>query len=210
MIDISSHIDAILTLITLSMAALISPGPDFALIVKNSLIYSRKIALFTALGIACGTVFHTSYILFGIGELLLNNSYAFTIFKYIGAFYLLYIGCKGLMAKNSSIQVENAVHKKDIALSKAWLSGFITCLLNPKAILFLTSMFTVIIKKDTPIFILCLYGGIIFVQTFVWYSIVAVFLSGKTIREKVSSIEHWINRITGSIMILIGIKLLLL
>jgi threonine/homoserine/homoserine lactone efflux protein len=80
--------------------------------------------------------------------------------------------------------------------------------LNPKAILFLTSLLTAVVRHDMPTSLLVAFGTIIFFQTFIWYSIVAVFLSGKKIREKVSSIEHWINRVTGVILLVIGVRLL--
>ena len=190
------------------MAALISPGPDFALIVKNSLTYSRKTAVLTALGIACGAIVHTSYILFGIGELLINNPYALKIFTYIGASYLIYIGYKGVTAKARHESIGNLSHKDDIPARAAFGVGFITCILNPKAILFLTSMFTAVVQPEMPILLLVVFGVIIFFQTFIWYSIVAIFLSSKKIREKVSSIEHWINRVTGVILLVIGARLL--
>ena len=205
----TEHIDSILTLMALFTAALISPGPDFALIVKNSLVYSRKSAIFTALGIACGAIVHTSYILLGIGELLLKNEQAFTIFTYIGASYLIYIGIKGILSKAQHVAHEKLSHKDDISTTQAIGIGFLTCIFNPKAILFLTSMFTVVIKPDTPIFLMVIYGLIVFCQTFIWYSIVSIFLSTPRIRSKVSSIEHWINRITGGILIFIGLKLVL-
>lgn len=203
------HIDSILTFMVLFIAALISPGPVFALIVKNSLVYSRKSAILTALGIALGAIVHTSYILFGIGELLLRNECAFTTFTYIGASYLVYIGIKGITSKVKIDNLETLSHKADISVSRAVVSGFFTCVFNPKAILFLTSMFTVIIKPNTPIFLMVIYGVIIFLETFMWYCIVSIFLSTPAIRLRVNSIEHWINRLTGGILIAIGLKLVL-
>lgn len=190
-------------------AALISPGPDFALIVKNSLTFSRRSALLTAFGIAAADIVHVAYISFGIGELLVNNENIMRIFTYIGASYLIYIGCQGLRAKSKNHIIENISHKHDISGIAAFRSGFVTCLLNPKAVLFLTSIFTLIIKPDTPGLLFVIYGAIIFLQTLLWYVIVALFLSGKKVREKVSIIEHWIHRITGGILVILGVKLLL-
>ena len=196
------HLDSILTLMTLMTAALISPGPDFALIVKNSLTYSRRSAILTAFGIAAADIVHVAYISFGVGELLISNEIAMRMFTYIGAGYLIYIGCKNIVS-------ENIDRKQDISGIVAFRSGFITCLLNPKAVLFLTSIFTVVITPDTHGLLFVIYGAIIFLQTWAWYVIVAIFLSGKKMREKVSSIEHWINRITGGILVILGVKLLL-
>jgi threonine/homoserine/homoserine lactone efflux protein len=204
-----NNIESIITLVAIFMAALISPGPDFALIVKNSLTYSRKTALYTAFGISLGEIVHNLYILIGVGELLVNNVIAMKIFTYIGASYLVYIGYKGITAKVNNGVLENVSHKHDISSKAAVFSGIITCVFNPKAVLFITSMFAVVVKPGDPPELLFLYGLITFMQTFLWYSIVATLLSGETVRNKIIAIEHWIHRITGVILISIGVMLLI-
>src|SRR3990167_823924 len=70
---IFQYLSSILSLVGLVMIALISPGPDFAIVVRNSLIYSRKTGLFTALGIALGILVHVSYTLLGLGLVIAKN-----------------------------------------------------------------------------------------------------------------------------------------
>ncbi|MEY3197371.1 MAG: amino acid transporter LysE [Pseudomonadota bacterium] len=206
---ISDHINSIITLVTIFMAALVSPGPDFALIVKHSLTHSRKIAIYTALGIALGDIAHNIYILIGVGEFLINNELAMRWFTYIGATYLIYIGYQGIVSKPTSHSFGHSKTKGDITPKRAIIIGFMTCLLNPKAVLFITSMFAVVLTPETPVSIMFLYAIITFTQCFIWYVVVAIFLSTEIIRSKIIHIEHWINRVTGVILAGIGISLFL-
>ena len=86
-------------LFSIIFIALVSNGPDFIIVVKNSLIHSRKIGIFTALGVALSNIFHVSYILLGFEIIIAGNAWLFTIIKFLGASYLIYIGIKGLLAK---------------------------------------------------------------------------------------------------------------
>jgi len=201
------YLPSILGLAGLNMIALISPGPDFAVIVKNSLIYSRKTALLTALGIALGIMVHVTYTLLGLGVVIKESVWLFHGLKYLGAGYLIYIGFKGLKAKKAALALGNVHHSRDIPAISAIRSGFLTNALNPKCMLFIMSLFTVVIPLDTPTFIMTIYGMIIFLETLAWFSFVAFCLSGKRTREKFNAVGHWIERITGGILVMLGAKL---
>lgn len=202
------YLPSILSLSGLIMISIISPGPDFAVIVRNSLIYSRKTALLTALGISLGVLVHVSYTLCGLGIIIRESEWLFHVVKYLGAGYLLYIGYKGLRAKKATIELGEIQHRHDISALSALWSGFLTNALNPKCILFFISLFSMFISPDTPIEILSLYGLIIFIETIGWFSFVAFCLSGKKTREKFNKVGHWIERVTGGILIGLGVKLL--
>lgn len=209
MVDlIIQHLASILSLSGVVMIALISPGPNLALTIKNSLIYSRKTALFTTLGISIGTIVHIIYSLLGVGLIISKNLWLLLCIKYLGACYLLYIGYKGLKTKNTSLSIKNAEAKKDISSAAAIRIGILTSIINPKSVLFFISLFSVIISPYTPLLIMIIYGIIIYVLTFGWFSLVAIVLSRKKTREKLIHIEHWIERVAGGAFALIGIKLL--
>ncbi len=201
------YLEQILAVAGLIMVALISPGPDFAVIIRNSLIYSRKTGLLTALGIATGTLFHVSYILLGLGVIILESPWVLIGIKYLGASYLIYIGYKGVKVKKSGIAFGAIEVKKDISPLSAFWSGFLTNALNPKCMLFFISLFSIVVSPDTPTLIMIIYGLINFVLTMSWFSIVVLFLSGKNTREKFSRIGYLIERTTGVILIVIGVKL---
>jgi len=204
------YLPSILSIALLVMVAVISPGPDFAIVVKNSLIYSRKTALLTALGVALGILVHVSYTLLGLGLLIANDPWLLSFVKYCGALYLLYIGYTGLKAKKTALVLGQVQPKPDISLLSAIRSGFLTNALNPKCMLFFISLFSIALPSSAPPFILITYALIIFIETLVWFSFIAFCLSGKRLREKFNAAGHWIERVTGSILILLGFRLFLM
>mgnify|MGYP000054652821 CR=1 FL=1 len=202
------YLPSLLSLAGLVMVSLVSPGPDFAIVVRNSLVYSRKTALLTALGIALGILVHVTYILLGLGFVIAETSWLLFSIKCLGAGYLLYIGFKGLKAKKTILTLGNIHHKHDISPFSAIRSGFLTNALNPKCMLFFLSLFSVVIDPHTPFVIMLIYGIIIFIETLAWFGFVAFCLSGRRTREKFNTVGHWIERITGGVLMTLGVWLL--
>jgi RhtB (resistance to homoserine/threonine) family protein len=201
------HLPSILSLSGLVMVSLISPGPDFAIVVKNSLVYSRKTAFLTAFGIALGILIHVTYVLLGLGFIIAKTPWLLFSTKCLGAAYLLYIGSKGLRAKKMLITPGTTSRKQDITTLSAIRLGFLTNALNPKCMLFFVSVFSAVINPHVPFFIMLIYGAIIFIETLVWFSFVAFCLSGNRTREKFSAVGHWVERVTGGILVALGVKL---
>lgn len=207
---ISEYLPMILSFTALQMIGLISPGPDFAITMRNSLIYSRKIGLFTAIGVACGIMVHVTYTLLGVGFFITKTAWLFSLFKYLGATYLFYIGYQGLKAKKHDLLASNLTHQNAISNVAAFRSGFLTNALNPKAMLFFLSIFTVFLSPKTPVLIMLIYGIIVFTTTLSWFTFVSFCFSNKRIRSLFSSISHWVERVTGGILVLLAVKLLLI
>lgn len=202
------YLPSIAAITGLMIIALISPGPDFAVVVKNSLLYSRKKALFTAFGIACGILFHVTYTLLGFGLIISKSIWLFSIFKYAGAAYLIYIGIKSLKAKKQQFHFEQSKNKKEISSFAAFNNGFLTNILNPKAMLFFVSLFSSIIDPHAPAIVLAIYAIIIFITTLAWFTFVAFCLSSKKSQKYFSKFAHIIERLTGGILVLLGAKLI--
>jgi threonine/homoserine/homoserine lactone efflux protein len=111
------------------------------------LVYSRKTALLTALGIALRVLVHVTYILLGLGILITQTPWLLFSIKCLGTGYLLYIGFKRLRAKKKVLTSENPHHKQDISTFAAIRTGFLTNALNPKCILFFCESFSVVINS---------------------------------------------------------------
>ncbi len=202
------HFFSIVSVAGLVMIAVISPGPDFAVVVRNSLVYSRKTALLTALGIAFGSLVHVTYILLGLGLIIAQNAWILFSIKYLGAGYLLYIGYQGLKAKKTALALGNIHHQRDISPLLALWSGFLTNALNPKCMLFFMSLFSIVISANISTSLMLIYGAVIFLETLAWFSFIAFCLSGKRMREKFTAMGHWIERTTGGVLVMLGGKLL--
>ncbi len=187
--------------------AVISPGPDFVIITKNTLSHSRKTGIYSAIGVALGILVHVAYSLIGIGLIISQSILLFSTIKLLGAAYLLYIGFKALTSKsNTSIKKIKLV--KQIGAFEAVKIGFFTNVLNPKATIFFFSLFTQFINPTTPLIIKAIYGAEMTVATFLWFALVAVVLSHKHIKGYFSRFQHYVERVMGAILIALGIKIL--
>jgi len=129
-------INVFLTVALVHLLAVISPGPDFVLITRNSLICSRQVGIYSALGLGLGILVHVTYSLVGIGLLISKSIFLFSTIKFVGAGYLIYVGYKSLTSKHSRIEILNHKKKDVISNSSALKMGFITNVTNPKATLF--------------------------------------------------------------------------
>ena len=96
------YLPSIVSLSGLVMISLISPGPDFAVVVKNSVVYSRKTALLTALGISLGILVHVTYILLGLGFVIAKTPWLLFSIKCLGAATLFSLGFRALKQKKGS------------------------------------------------------------------------------------------------------------
>lgn len=202
---------AFLTVALIHFLALISPGPDFALITKQSLTRSRRSAIWMAAGIASANLVHVGYCILGIAVVISRSIVAFNVLKYLGAAYLLYIGWKALRAKPALTMKAATVlpQAPERGLLHALGSGFICNILNPKCTLFFLALFTQVIDPSTPAFTQLLYGLWIAGVSFVWFCVVASVFSLASIRKRYERMGHWIERAMGAVLIALGIRVAL-
>lgn len=197
------------TVTIIHLLAAISPGPDFIMAVKNSLTYSRKTGIWTAVGFSLGITVHIFYGLAGLALVISQSILLFNAIKLLGAAYLIYIGIKSLFSKSSEIKIEEQEKKTDIKPFSAVKIGFLTNVLNPKATLFFLSLFTLVISPSTPFHILAILSMIMIINTALWFSLVAIFFTQKNIRSIFNKFQGIFNKVFGSILIALGIKVAL-
>lgn len=189
--------------------ALLSPGPDFAMIVKQSVSYGRRASIFTSIGIGLGISVHIVYTLLGIGLIISKSIILFNIIKYLGAAYLIYIGYKSLKSKGISLQTNEEKEVEKISDFKSFYLGFLCNALNPKATLFFLSMFTVIISPNTPLDVQAFYGLFCILATTCWFLFLSLILSHSKVKNFLSSFGKWFDRTIGIVLISLGIKVAL-
>ena len=200
-----------ITIAIVFFLAVVSPGPDFAVVTKNSLLYSRKVGVYTAIGVALGIMVHVTYSMLGVALIISKSILLFNIIKYIGAGYLIYLGYQALKSKPSTVsKIETSeIKKKELGIFQAIQNGFLTNALNPKATLFFLALFTQVISPATPKVIELLYGVEMTLICGIWFSIVAVLFSNSIMKAKISKVKHHIERVTGVVLIALGIKVAL-
>lgn len=195
--------------------AVISPGPDFIVAVRNSITHSRKIGIITAIGFALGVCVHVTYTLFGLATLIAQSVLLFNLLKYAGAAYLFYMGVRALLSKGyqedkKGVQASsNTQTKTSMSSLQALWSGFLTNILNPKATLFFLAVFSQFMGPGTPVPAQIAYAGTCVAITGIWFSIVAIVLTNPKIKIMFMRCTKWIDRICGVLLIALGIKLVL-
>ncbi len=193
------------TLFTINLLGLISPGPDFIITVKQSLSSGRLAGYYTALGITAGISVHITYCILGLGLIISQSILALNVLKYAGAIYLIYLGVKALRSKAEVATEIRAVQSQTPV--QAFRTGLLTNLLNPKATLFILSLFTVVVKPHTSIATQFSYGLMMATSTMLWFTLVSTVLTIKPIREQFQRFKHWIDRTMGVALIALGIKI---
>ncbi len=207
--DYSLYLHEFLILAGALFIALLSPGPDFAVILKQSINYGKRASIFTSIGIGLGISVHVIYTILGIGLIISKSIVLFSIIKYLGALYLIYLGYKSLKSKGIKVDIDSCEVTKEISDMKSFGIGFLCNALNPKATLFFLSMFTVVISIDTPLYIQSLYGVYCIFATMFFFIGTSLLLSTKRVRVFFNNFGKWFDRVVGGVLITLGISVAL-
>ncbi len=201
------------------------PGPDFALIVRISLIKGRRAALCSSLGIACGLTVHTALSVAGLSAVIAHSPFLFQCITYLGAAYLAYIGLCSLFARvpkeadreerrkeGNAAQADalNASRKK--TAGSAFLQGFMCNILNPKAVIFFLTFLPqfVLPEHAVPVQVQLLILGIVMVLvTGAWFVCLSLLLSHLKRFFENETFRRRLERVTGIIFIGFSARLLL-
>ncbi|MDD4943656.1 MAG: LysE family translocator [Rhodoferax sp.] len=191
----------------------LTPGPDVLFIVSSALRHGVRAGLVAALGITAGCFVHIFAAALGISALLAASSTAFTVLKWVGALYLLYVGLQLVFPKPSSAMHSIAAHaiKTGVTSQKSvFFKGFWTNVLNPKVALFFLAFVPQFIAPDAPhktlSFVLL---GVLFNLNALPINFAYAALGGWAAR-RLSLVQrgmHWLERVAGVMFIGFGLKL---
>lgn len=190
----------IATIALISLLAAISPGPDFAIVTKNSIGKTFRSGALTALGVAAAIMVHVTYCLFGIAIVIKESPIFFHMLKYAGAAYLFYLGIMLLKEKISTEgarKVANAHVKK---IHTPFLSGFLCNLLNPKCTLFVLSLFTQFIDPNTQILWKVLMGSIFAFIVLAWFILLSYLITHRLLQKHFAHFQLIISKVMGAIL----------
>lgn len=193
--------------ISVTILGAASPGPDTALLLKNSLLGSRQTAMATVFGIATGNTIYVLVALMGLGLILVQSGWVYSFVQVIGAMYLAYLGFKLLRSKPSA---DAASLESNVSLSSrdAFIEGLTTNLLNPKFILFLLAMFSQVIGPGWSLYAQLFLGLLIPLSACAVFSVLVFALTHPRARSFVNSIRTRVERMMGVVLLAMGIKVL--
>jgi RhtB (resistance to homoserine/threonine) family protein len=189
--------------------AVASPGPDFALVLKQSLAHGRRTAIWSSIGIGCGISVHIVYCLLGLGFFLKSSPVALAVVKYLGAAYLAYVGVQALRSRPRSGDLDLAANESAPTDRAAWTTGFLVNVLNPKAAMFFIALFPLAVSVTTPKIIQAGYGLWMTLATMAWFCFVSVVFTKPEVRNKFLRHGHWIDRALGVVFLAFAASLAL-
>ena len=186
-----------------TVLAVISPGPDFAMVTRASYAFGRRSGLLAALGIACGVQVHVLYTVLGVSVLVQHSPTLFLLMKVLGAGYLIYLGYSSLTnTRRLSLDGEAP------AARGTFVAGFLTNALNPKTLLFVVSAYTQVVGPGSSLAQQFGYGLFMSVAHWLWFSLVALGFSSAPLRRVMIERQLLVDRVIGMALLGLGVTVL--
>ncbi|MEH6474560.1 MAG: LysE family transporter [Sneathiella sp.] len=197
--------------IVITILAVISPGPDFAMTLRNSLVFGRRAGLATSVGIAVGVSIHIIYSILGFSLVLAEAVWLLDVIRYFGAAYLVWLGIQPFRIKHTALDTsaKNADDGNALSVVHAFKSGFLCNALNPKTTMFFVALFSQIVHPETPIIGQLSFGVFIAIAHFIWFAFVAVVLTHRSLRAKFDRYRSKIEKGIGLCLLGLGLRLAL-
>ncbi|MFD2263772.1 LysE family translocator [Lacibacterium aquatile] len=195
---------AVLTALTLWMAAVISPGPSFMLVSQLAASRSRPAAFAACLGISTGSAIYASLTLFGLSFLITGSALVVEGVRIAGGCYLIWLGIQSWRRAGNKAAARKMA---ETTIFAGYRLGLATALTNPKAIAFFLGLFGAIFTPEmgTAPKVATLIAG--FTINITWYALVCTLFSTEAVRRRYQGMKGWLDRIFGSIFILFGLRL---
>ncbi|SKB30053.1 Threonine/homoserine/homoserine lactone efflux protein [Salegentibacter holothuriorum] len=190
---------------------IMTPGIDTIFVLNKSIANGKRSGIYASLGVNSGVLIHTLLAALGFSVLIAKSALIFTIVKYVGVVYLIYLGFLQLKKKSdlSPKMDQSSIPNKR---KNDYISGFFTNTLNPKVALFFLAFFPQFIASDeienpVPFILLGFTYAIIGVA---WFSIITIFasvFSQKIIANPKAGL--WLNKLSGLVFIIMGVQIAL-
>lgn len=203
----SNYLMELAALMAIFSFAIVSPGADLAMVMRQSLVHGRRAAIFTSFGVGTSLMFHVTYTILGLGLIISKSILLFNIVKWLGVAYLLYIGLQSLRAGKMSLAVAEGPADKAQSALKAFGLGFAANALNPKPVFFFLSIFSTVVSVETPTMVKFGYGLVMASCLIAWFVGVSFFLTTPKMRAAFERAGQWIDRTSGLVFIALGLKL---
>lgn len=198
---------AIILFLTTSLLIILSPGQDMVLVLSRSIARGSKAGVITAAGVGSGLLGHTVLVALGLGALLNASELAFSIMKYVGAAYLLYLGYKAF--RTPPIDLNQSGQAQGSFLS-FFLQGALSNISNPKIAIFYFAYLPQFVSADNsaPTETLLALGATFALLTVV-VKVPIGFLAGALSGwiQSCPEVQVWLNRSCGGVLVAMGIRL---
>ena len=204
---------ALISIALIHLFALMSPGPDFFFVTQSAIRQSRSHALCAALGIALSILVWSICAVSGLHYLFQKMAWLQHVLMICGGLYLCYLGVQLLKSAfkptTENVSVQNETPNVLKSRKKLLIQGFLTNMANPKALVYFSSVFALAINTDATLFQQSSLLGLVFIESLLWFALVAVLFSTSKINFYYQKFSQKIDGITGGIFISFGCLLIL-
>ncbi len=200
-----------LLFLSAAFAINISPGPDIVYIVSKTIAGGRKIGFASSLGVCVGAFVYVVATALGLSAILETSLIAFSIVKYAGAAYLVYLGIKSLMSKGSTFDMPTEDNVGDTPW-QAFRQGVLVDILNPKVAVFFMAFLPQFVRPElghTSAQLLILGVIVILMAVVVEFTIILTAAQTTTFFRKNRTFSVWLDRVLGTVLIGLAVRLAL-
>jgi RhtB (resistance to homoserine/threonine) family protein len=187
----------------------ISPGPDFVVVMRNSLGYGARVGMATALGIGAALFIHVSYTILGYTVILAAHPQLFFTIQGVGAAYLAWLGFGALQTKandqNTPVVAETSTDSRSVL--QGFRDGFLCNALNPKSALFFLSIFAQFLSPGMPEWIKWAYGSEVVLAVGSWFTILSCLISSEWFRRAYYRHEVTVSRLLGVALLYLAVRI---
>jgi threonine/homoserine/homoserine lactone efflux protein len=197
----------LITFITASIIIILAPGPAQALVIARTISEGRNAGIITAIGLNTSIIVHAIAAAVGLSAILATSASAYTIVKYLGAAYLIYLGIKAFAKQE---RVESSASTPGRGSTGPFAKAFITGVLNPKVALFFIAFVPQFVdpRRGWVILQFITLGAILAILDIVYESLLACIVSTMSSRfTQDGKFSVWRQRITGTVLIGLGVRL---
>ncbi|WP_413693781.1 LysE family transporter [Psychromonas sp. KJ10-2] len=206
-----SLVTTFVTVVFMHFIALISPGPDFIILVKSAIKNEKEKAIGVALGISIANALYIGLCLVGVGAILAKSFIIMMVLKILGGLFLIYLGVRALSARKSDYpHFSEPIHStnSEAQFYKEFVVGFMSGVLNPKNILFYLSLFTLVLTPDISLAFNIILGVWMTLLVFIWDVGVIYCLSGSKVRSQFIKLTYYFDKITGALLGGLGVTII--
>lgn len=184
-----------------------SPGPDFAVVSRYAVRWGWRTGCMLAAGVGTGILLHVSYSLLGLAVVIASTPWLYQALLIAACGYFYWLGWQAIRSPAVVQTIDTAVSQP--GTGRAFIIGFVTNALNPKATLFFLALFTGAIAPTTPLVIKAAYGGYMALATVAWFSFLALILGHGRVRDWLLQRGYWFDRVMGALLWALATHLLL-
>jgi len=188
----------------------ISPGPDFFIVMKNSLEYGKRIGIASAFGVGSALLIHAAYTILGLAIVIQTYVYVFKLIQIAGACYLAYLGVQAIRGTFSDKDVEftyDETQRGDKTFLQGFNNGFLCNILNPKAFLFFLSIFSQFLSPKTPNWMAWAYGLEVVAAVTGWFVLLSIMTSANRFQRVYNKSRKWFDRFFGGLLMYFAYKI---